>query len=93
MGFEFDRNKNTENKRKHGVAFEDAQLAFNDVFALDRVDLDAGYGETRMVIIGMAKGRLLTVVYTERGERTRIITARKATKHEQRDYYGSQTPR
>ena len=44
-----------------------------------------------MIITGMVNGQLLTVVYTERGERTRIISARKATKHEQRDYYRSQT--
>jgi uncharacterized DUF497 family protein len=40
---------------------------------------------------GMANGILLTVVYTERGERTRIISARKATRYEQREYYDSQT--
>jgi uncharacterized DUF497 family protein len=90
--FEWDTDKAASNLRKHGVAFEDAQLVFSDVFALDSVDVDAGYGEIRMVITGMAKGRLLTVVYTERGERTRIITARKGTRHEQRDYYRSQTP-
>jgi uncharacterized DUF497 family protein len=47
--------------------------------------------EIRYVIIGMVNDVILTVAYTERGERTRIISARKATKHEQSEYYRSQT--
>jgi uncharacterized DUF497 family protein len=43
------------------------------------------------VIAGMVNDVILTVVYTERGERTRIISARKATKHEQTEYYRNQT--
>jgi len=47
--------------------------------------------EVRHELTGVASGVLLTVVYTERGERIRIISARKATRHEQTDYYRSQT--
>ncbi len=90
--FEWDAAKATSNLRKHGVAFKDAQLVFNDVFATHRVDVDAGYGEQRMIATGMVNGVPLTVVYTERGERTRLISARKATKHEQLGYYRNQTP-
>jgi uncharacterized protein len=57
----------------------------------DRIDTGGDPGEVRYVLTGMANGILLTVVYTERGERTRIISARKATRHEQREYYRSQT--
>ncbi len=90
--FEWDAAKAASNLRKHGVAFKDAQLVFSDVFATHSFDVDAGYGEQRMIATGMVNGVLLTVVYTERGERTRLISARKATKHEQLGYYRDQTP-
>lgn len=45
------------------------------------------YGEERFILIGMAEGMLLFVVYTERGDRTRLISARQATRHEQDDYF------
>ncbi len=89
--FEWDAAKATANLRKHGVAFGDAQLVFNDAYAVHSFDVDAGYGEQRMIATGMVNGVLLTVVYTEREERTRLISARKATKHDQLEYYRSQT--
>ena len=49
--------------------------------------LDGDIPQERVVVVGLSQGQLLTVVYTERGERLRIISARKATKHEQDDYY------
>ena len=64
---------------------------FDDVFALDYVDPDSEPGEVRFVIAGMVSGVLLHVVYTERSSRVRIISARKATTNEQREYYRSQT--
>jgi uncharacterized protein len=64
---------------------------FQDGFAVEWPDADLRYGEARFVITGMVGGRLLRVVYTERNGRIRIISARKATRHEQRDYYQSQT--
>jgi uncharacterized DUF497 family protein len=89
--FEWDAQKATLNLRKHGIAFKDAQFVFDDAFATPSFD-DAGYGEQRMMTTEMVNGVLLTVVYTERGDRTRLISARKATKHEQREYYRNQTP-
>lgn len=89
--FEWDAAKAESNLEKHGVSFEAAQGVFDDVFANERFDLDSHPGEIRSVITGMVSDVLLTVVYTERGERIRIISARKATKHEQREYYRSQT--
>ena len=89
--FEWDAAKAAINLRKHCVAFGDAQLVFNDAFAIHSFAIDDGHGEQRMIATGMVHGILLTIVYTERGERTRLISARKATKHEQLDYYRNQT--
>jgi uncharacterized DUF497 family protein len=89
--FEWDPDKARSNLAKHGVSFEAARLVFDDVFALDRFDAGSGHSGARYIITGVATGILLTVVYTERGERTRIISARKATRYEQREYNDSQT--
>jgi uncharacterized protein len=89
--FEWDAAKAQSNLAKHGVSFEAARCVFDDVFAFDRFDLGSQPGEIRYLITGMVRDVILTVVYTERGECTRIISARKATRHEQREYYRSQT--
>jgi uncharacterized protein len=89
--FEWDEGKARANLAKHGVSFEAARLVFDDLFAIERVDSGSEPIEVRYVITAMANGVLLTVVYTERGDRIRIISARKATKHEQEEYYRSQT--
>ena len=73
------------------ISFAAACLVFDDAFALERLDIASTSVKTRYLVTGMARGVLLTVVYTERAERTRIISARKATRHEQRDYYRGQT--
>ena len=89
--FEWDAPKAASNFDKHGVTFEAACLVFDDVFAFERCDFDSEPGEIRYVITGMVSDVILSVVYTERGERIRVISARKATKHEQTEYYRSQT--
>jgi uncharacterized protein len=89
--FKWDASKAEANLRKHGIAFEAARSVFEDDFALEWLDADLPYGEARFAITGMAGGRLLRVVYTERNGRIRIISARRATRHEQREYYQSQT--
>jgi uncharacterized protein len=87
-GFDWDDVKAESNYRKHGVSFETAARVFEDHFALERFDASSGeYGEDRFIITGMARGRLLTVVHTERDEITRIISARKASKSEHDDYF------
>jgi len=73
--------------RKHGVSFEAARYVFDDVLAYERCDFDSVPGEIRHVITGRVKDIILTVVYTERGDRIRIISARQAGKHERDDYY------
>jgi uncharacterized protein len=85
--FEWDDDKNAANYAKHGVSFEQARLVFKDAFAIGEYDDRADYGEERFIIVGMAEGVLIFVAYAERGDRVRIISARRATSHEQNDYY------
>ena len=84
--FEWDPAKAASNPKKHrGVTFEDAIHVFDDDLALDEVDPDPD--EDRRKIIGMVAGRVLVVIYTEPGDDCiRIISARKATKHEVEAY-------
>jgi uncharacterized DUF497 family protein len=88
MEYEWDPDKAATNLRKHGITFADAAAVFSDAFALTAAD--DGADKERFVTLGMdAFGRLLVVVYTWRGEqRIRIISARKATRHERLHYEG-----
>lgn len=88
LKFEWDKKKNAINKQKHGVAFEDAAFAFLDENALDFPDDLHSGEEDRRILIGKVR-EVLFVVYTERGDVTRIISARKATPKERRWYYGT----
>jgi uncharacterized protein len=88
LKFEWDAAKAESNFKAHGVSFELAETVFEDAFAIGRIDDREEYGEQRFILLGMAKGQiLLLVAYTERGDRTRIISARKVTKHEQQQYF------
>jgi uncharacterized protein len=91
-GFEWDDDKAGENWRRHRVSFEQATFAMRDPFAIEWLDTREAYGEERVVLVGMSQGELLTVVYTQRGERVRMISARKAGKHEQDDYFRQNAP-
>jgi uncharacterized protein len=79
--------KAAANWRDHGVSFQDAIKAFRDRLAVERIDDREDYGEERINLIGMCEGVILHVTYTERGEHIWIISARRATRHEQDDYY------
>lgn len=82
---EYDPHKSASNARKHGVTFEEAATAMLDPHALAQED-DSD-GERRWVLLGLSgDGRLLTVVYTLRGDNVRLISARRATKREERIY-------
>jgi uncharacterized DUF497 family protein len=87
LEFEWDDLKAAENVRKHGVSFAQAALAFGDPFAVEWIDLRRAYAEERIILLAMRGAHVLTVVYTERAERIRIISARRATKNEQDLYY------
>lgn len=86
MGFQYDPAKAAANARKHGVSFADAEGVFYDPFASEIADPDA-VDEDRFVRIGESSvGIILVVVYTMRGEDVRLISARRATPHEVREY-------
>lgn len=85
--FEWSDAKARANLRKHGVSFEVARRVFDDPAGIDEIDDREDYGEDRYTVVGMVGRLLLTVAYIERDERTRIISARKATRHEQGCYY------
>ena len=86
--FEWDTEKNRLNKIKHGVSFETAVNIFLDENIIELYDEEHSDIEDRWQAIGRA-GNILFVVYTERGEKTRIISARKATAEERSWYYGN----
>jgi uncharacterized DUF497 family protein len=84
--FEWDEEKARRNREKHGVSFEEAMAVFRDPFALDFLDLRHDYAEERTITVGLSSKGVLMVVSTERGERIRLISARRATKEEARAY-------
>jgi len=83
--FEWDQNKERLNREKHGIAFADAFAVFEDPNAITIEDNE--HEEERFVTLGMdCYGRLVVVVYTWRNENIRIISARKATRPEVKQY-------
>ena len=87
MEFEWDPDKDRSNLEKHGVAFVEASTAFDDPLSRTVPDPRHSEGEFRFVTIGYtAMGRLVVVAHADRGERTRIITARLAEPKETRKY-------
>jgi hypothetical protein len=87
LEFEWDEAKAEVNFHKHGVTFEQAAYAFQDSFAVEWIDERVAFEEERVILLGMSRGQILTIVYTDREERIRIISARRATKHEKNVYY------
>jgi uncharacterized DUF497 family protein len=85
--FQWDDRKAASNAVDHGVSFDAARDVFKDPFAVEQLDDRENCGEDRFTIIGMARGRLPFVAYTMRGEIIRIISARSAELHEQREYH------
>lgn len=86
MDYHWDAHKAKINRRKHGVDFADAVTVLTDDYALTIEDESAD-GERRFITAGRdALGRVLLVVYTWRGETIRIISARKATGRERKQY-------
>jgi uncharacterized protein len=89
--FDWDNQKARVNERKHGVSFEEAQTVFYDENARLRYDTDHSLDEERYILLGISNMlRLLVVchVYREEKEVIRIISARKATKQEGKQYQG-----
>ena len=85
MDFERDPEKATENRRKHGISFEEAKSVFYDALAATVPDPQHSWDESRHVIIGMSKRqRLLIVSFTDRADCCRIISARELTRTERK---------
>jgi uncharacterized protein len=76
--------KSASNHRKHGIDFDEATEVFYGTSLLRRSDRD---GEERWLAIGETEGRIVTVVFTWRGDALRIISARRARRNEKRAYY------
>ena len=85
---EWDDSKNESNIKKHGVSFETAAYIFNDANRIEVYDAKHSDTEERYYTIGRV-GDVLFVVYTDRGEVFRLISARFATKREEEVYYGN----
>ncbi|MBR2775463.1 MAG: BrnT family toxin [Selenomonadaceae bacterium] len=84
---EWDDNKAELNWKKHRIHFEDAALIFLDENRIDEFDEEHSDYKERRKVIGIVEN-ILFVVYTERGEKLRLISARNATRREKEDYYG-----
>ena len=93
MDFEWDPAKASTNEEKHGISFLDAVAVFDDPDHLEEDSTRPEHGEERRRAIGMMGSTVVTVVYTDRQERRRIISARRASRNEQRRYdQGKATP-
>jgi uncharacterized protein len=87
MEFEWDPEKAVRNLAKHGVSFHEAGTLFGDPLAITFSDPDHSEGEDRFLTFGHStEGRLLVVSHTDRGEVTRVISARRATRKERKLY-------
>jgi uncharacterized DUF497 family protein len=87
LEFEWDEKKAEENLEKHAIGFDEAKTVFNDSLSITIYDPDHSINEHRYIDIGLSsKDRLIVVSYSERGQKIRIISCRKATKKEQRAY-------
>ena len=92
MQFEWDAAKAAENLAKHGVSFDDASTVFSDPLAGTILDPRHSADEVRFVTIGFSTSqRLLVVAHSDRDDRVRIISARRATRRERRKYESTPT--
>jgi hypothetical protein len=78
--------KDGANAKKHAIHFEDAVGIWND-FVFERIEDSLDYEEERFLAIGLRNGIEIVVIYTDRGENRRIISARKADSRERKDYW------
>jgi uncharacterized protein len=86
--FEWDDRKAEQNYIKHGVTFDNAQLVFDDPYAIPFEDNEHSTTEERFRMIGMAPNGLLVVSFTYRHDYVRIISARQASPYMRRIYAG-----
>jgi uncharacterized protein len=85
--FEWDPAKSTANMRRHGVSFAEATEVFGDPLALNMPDPEHSAAEERFLVLGLSRtARLLVVSYADRGPRSRVISARLASRSERHRY-------
>lgn len=83
---EWDEAKRQENIRRHGLDFVGAERIFDgDTVTVE--DMRRSYGEPRWATVGILESRIVVLVYTERNDKLRCISLRKATRYEQRSYF------
>jgi hypothetical protein len=85
LQFEWDENKNISNQQKHGVSFEEASQIWNDPFLL--IVPARNKGETRKLAIRETYSIVISIIHTKRGDKIRIISARKASDFERKKYF------
>ena len=90
--FEWDTFKAQANLEKHGVTFFKALKVFRDPFRQEQPETAIDYGEDRWITLGCVDNSILYVVFTKRREGIRLISARKATRNEQRIYWDGHLP-
>lgn len=87
LAFEWDEKKARSNLAKHAVSFEEASTVFGDPLSLTIPDPAHSQAENRFIVLGQShQGKMLVVVHTERGEHIRVISARRASRKERRNY-------
>jgi uncharacterized protein len=87
VNFEWDPGKDGQNRRKHRVSFHEAATVFGDPLATTYPDPDHSAAEQRFITIGMSSAaRVLIVAHTDRNDNVRIISARKTTQRERKQY-------
>ncbi len=90
MEFEWDEAKRRDNYRKHGLDFRDAEKVFQEV-TITAEDKRQDYGEKRLISLGRLEDIVVVVVYTERSEKIRLISMRRAN-HKERKAYEEKVP-
>ena len=91
LNFEWDENKPRTNLVKHGVSFAEAATVFGDPLSLTIPDPAHSQREDRFIILGQShQQRLLVVVHTDRGDNIRLISARRASRSERKNYEENQ---
>ena len=91
LDFEWNPLKSRQNVKKHGISFREGLTAFADKFSYTISDPEHFIGEYRFLLLGRgSSGNLLVVSHTERGDRIRIISVRRATRQEREQYMQDQ---
>ena len=87
LQFEWDSKKAQSNKKNHGITFEEASTIFGDLLSITIADPTHSIGEDRFITIGRSiNDKFIVVVHTDRDDIIRIISARKVTRNEKRQY-------